>query len=73
MTAVDSMQIHKVHSSIWHFIFLRSPPAAVGHKETVQREAERAAKAAKKTSDVIREFIHDINADRQRGIAERGE
>lgn len=59
--------------TFWDFITLKPPPAAIGHKETVQREAERTAKAARETSDVIREFIHSINAEKQREIVRRDE
>lgn len=61
------------YKGLWDFIMLRRPPASKGHLEKVQQEADRASSAAKKTSDVIREFIHDINAEQQREIARRGE
>lgn len=61
------------HRSLWDFIMLRRPPSSEGHVERVQHEANRAAAAAKQTSDVIREFIHDINADQQREVVRRDE
>lgn len=61
------------HRSLLDFILLRRPPSSEGHVAKVQKDAARTATAAKKTSDVIREFIHDINADKQRDIVRREE
>jgi hypothetical protein len=55
------------------FLRLKSPPAAAGHIDAVKAETRRVQQSAAEVHDVIRDFVHGTNSEKQRDIARRGE
>lgn len=55
------------------FLLLKRPHAAVGHMEAVEQEKNRVVHGAAQLHDVVHDFVHGINAERQRDIARREE
>lgn len=60
-------------SRILDFILLKIPRGMNEHMEEVVHQRDRVVRGAAEMHDVVRDFVHGINADRQRDIAERGE
>ena len=55
------------------FLRMKVPAGAAGHMEEVVHQKDRVVQGAAQMHDVVRDFVHGINADRQREIARRGE
>lgn len=60
-------------SQLLDFIRLKIPRGVNGHMEEVVHQRDRVVRGAAEMHDVVRDFVHGINADRQRDIVKRGE
>jgi hypothetical protein len=62
-----------MHFRFLDFLRLKQPPAAVGHMEAVEHQTSRVVRASEEVHDVIREFVHSVNAKRQRDVVREEE